>query len=35
MTNTFIDHYVDNIRTDRALKFAHKEKWNEIVATEN
>ncbi|MCM3325047.1 hypothetical protein [Cytobacillus kochii] len=30
-TFEFIDHYVENIETDGALKFEHKEKWNEIV----
>ncbi|MBC8180192.1 hypothetical protein H8E88_03625 [candidate division KSB1 bacterium] len=34
-TYTFIDQYVDNIKLDRALKFSHKEKWNEIIAIES
>lgn len=27
----FIDHYVENVKVDGALKFEHKEVWNEIV----
>ena len=28
----FIDRYVELLKSDRTVKFAHKEKWNEIVA---
>ncbi len=28
----FIDFYVELLKTDKTVKFAHKEKWNEIVA---
>lgn len=28
----FIDYYVELLKTDKTVKFAHKEKWNEIVA---
>lgn len=28
----FIDYYVELLKTDKTVKFAHKEKWNEIVS---
>lgn len=28
----FIDCYVELLKSDKTVKFAHKEKWNEIVA---
>lgn len=28
----FIDQYVELLKNDKTVKFAHKEKWNEIVA---
>ena len=28
----FIDCYVELLKTDKTVKFSHKEKWNEIVA---
>lgn len=27
----FIDNYVENLKKDRAIKYEHKSKWNEIV----
>lgn len=30
----FIDYYVELLKTDKTVKFAHKEKWNEIVSTD-
>lgn len=30
----FIDYYVELLKDDKTIKFAHKQKWNEIVAGE-
>ncbi len=30
-TSTFIEHYVTLIETDKALKFEHRKKWNDVM----
>lgn len=32
-TSDFIDYYVNLLENDKALKFEHKEAWNEIIAS--
>ncbi|GKV65546.1 MULTISPECIES: hypothetical protein [unclassified Sporosarcina] len=31
-TFEYVNYYVENLKTDGALKFEHKEKWNDIVS---
>jgi len=33
-TYDFIEYYVENIKGDKALKYEHKQRWNEIVSQE-
>ena len=32
-TGEFIDNYANLLQTDEAVKFEHKQKWNELVSS--